>query len=921
MNSKDNSGIVITVASGKGGVGKTNLCLNLGIALSNLGSRSFLLDTDVGMANVDILLGMAPDYSLMNVVEERCSLEDALVKAPCQLDFIPAGSALDRIPELSWDEMQKMIQIFQGLRSYEMLIIDVGAGVSDPIMHWLGVASVPVVVVTPEPTSLTDAYSLIKLYRKQGHSSNVYIWVNQAKSVQHANRVFDRLNTVTEKYLGFSVRKMGCVPFDPKVQEAVARQRPFVLEYPDGPAAKNVNLVARVLRENSGRIRRGGDFQELFAKFYRLGRTPEEGRDQGSQAKGAAKPDSAPGSSAKLGETLLQEGMITEQGLEQGLQKQEEIRSKPLGEIFIEQGMVHPSEVTQALHRQKSQVHHKLGEILISVGALSREQLQEALSAQSQERSKRLGQVLVDLKLISGEQLALALALKFNLPYVDLAKYPVDPLATQYVSQDLAQGLQIFPFELQQHKLSVAFADPNNIESKQDIEFHTGLQIKEFIASNESIAYAIQEYYERRAPEEKLDEADIEDSDVEEIDTSDDEMDITETTGKEKSIVALANHIIKSAVNKRASDIHIQPEAKRVNVLYRIDGALHKEMGISKERLASLVTRLKIMSNMDIAERRMPQDGRSKIKVGDKVLDLRFSCMPSVYGESVVIRVLDKDAGLMKLESLGFLQDDVEQIKRCISRPYGMLLITGPTGSGKSSTIYSCLQEPTLLGKNIITLEDPVEYEMAGITQVQIREKIGFTFAKGLRQILRHDPDVISVGEIRDEETAKISIQAALTGHLLFSTLHTNTAAEVFIRLADMGVEPYLISASIIGAVSQRLIRRLCPNCQIEDEKAEEMLSTSGLAPETTNGFTFYKGKGCSRCNNTGYKGRTNVYEFLTVGERIKRGVLEGKNSAELKQIAVDGGMRPLEQVALQKAKDGVTSVEEILPMLMETAQ
>jgi type IV pilus assembly protein PilB len=525
------------------------------------------------------------------------------------------------------------------------------------------------------------------------------------------------------------------------------------------------------------------------------------------------------------------------------------------------------------------------------------------------------------MKYISEEQLALALALRFGLPYVDLSTYQVDPFAAQQVAPETCKKYNIFPFEIQKNELRVAFPEPAVTNAKEELQFITGLNVKEYIASQKSISEALEEYIAQESGDqsEEFEDLMLSETDLEEIvQSDDDEYDITESSGKEETIIALVNHILKTGVKKKASDIHINPEPRKVNVDFRIDGKLHRELNLPKDRLSSLVARMKILSNMNIAERRLPQDGRAKIKVGNKGVDLRFSCMPTVFGESVVIRILDKDKGIMKLDEIGLYEEDVNHIRRTIAKPYGMILITGPTGSGKSSTIYSCLQEPVFLGKNIITLEDPVEYEMPGVCQVQIRESIGFTFARGLRQILRHDPDVITVGEIRDSETAQIGIQAALTGHLLVSTLHTNSAAEVFVRLADMGIEPYLISASIIGAMSQRLIRRLCDKCKEPDPEAEIKLKAGhyGVMPE--NGSRIFKAVGCKACNSTGYKGRIMIYEYLTPNEDIKRAVLRSESSSTLKELAVKNGMQSLEQVALTKAEEGLTSVEEILPLAAE---
>jgi type IV pilus assembly protein PilB len=621
----------------------------------------------------------------------------------------------------------------------------------------------------------------------------------------------------------------------------------------------------------------------------------------------------------RLGETLIKEGMISSDELDQSLDRQESLRKKRIGDIFVEQGVVEHSEVRKALKVQKSKSSKRIGDILVAAGAITPKQLDAALSQQQKDHSKRLGQILIDMSLINEEMLALALALRYKLPYVDLNSYTIDPLAISCISSELAKKFSIIPIELGQNILTVAFSDPTNLDAKSDISFHTGLQIKEVISSQYSTQKLIKEHYGTQG-EGVLDIEALEDSlYVEEVKVVEsDGYDIDDKIGKEKPIIALVNHILKSAVFKKASDIHVVPETKKVKVHLRIDGILHEEMAFRIETLPSVITRMKILSNMDIAERRRPQDGKARVRVGQRSIDLRFSCIPTIHGESMVVRVLDKEEGLIELERIGFFPEETKAIRQSLSKKYGILLVTGPTGSGKSSTIYACLQEPILSGKNIITLEDPVEYEIPGLSQVQIKEKVGMTFASGLRNILRHDPDVIVVGEIRDLETAKISLQASLTGHLLISTLHTNTAAEAFVRLVDIGIEPYLVSSSILAVLSQRLVRRICTNCLEVDPEGAEKLRLHQFPINPSEGAEFYEGKGCDQCNNTGYKGRTVVYEFLFMTEKIKRAIIKKEASSVINDLAVENGMKTIEYTALQKAEQRVTSVEEIISLALE---
>ncbi|MEA3358820.1 MAG: ATPase, T2SS/T4P/T4SS family [Thermodesulfobacteriota bacterium] len=623
----------------------------------------------------------------------------------------------------------------------------------------------------------------------------------------------------------------------------------------------------------------------------------------------------------KIGHTLIQEGLITKKQLELGLKKQNALRGKRLGEIFIRDGMATPSDISKALKTQESQAEQKLGVILTASGIISSRELSQALDKQKKDRNKRIGEILIEMEVIDSEVLALALALQQKLPYVDLESYPIDELAVHAVSPELARRLKVFPFQFIKKELTVAFSNPRAYEAERDLSFHTGLNIRPAIASERSIKKAIVKHYEMEEDEELTQLLlEAESADVEEIrDIDKQEYNITEKVGKEEPIIALVNHILKTAVVKQASDIHIFPEAKKVHVKLRIDGVLHDELVLPIDRLPSIATRMKILSNMNIAERRLPQDGRAKIKVHRKVIDLRFSCLPTVFGESIVIRVLDRESGLVSLSNMGFLDTELKKLRDCIHRPHGMLLFTGPTGSGKSTSIYGCLQEPVFSQRNAITLENPVEYELPGMCQVQMKEHIGLTFARGLRQILRHDPDVIVVGEIRDTETAKIAVQAALTGHLLISTLHTNTAAGAFFRLADMGVEPFLVTSSILGVISQNLIRKVCTHCREADLEGREKLRLAHFPLEPSEDAVFYKGKGCEECNGTGYKGRTIVYEFLTINEDIKRAIIKGESSSQIRGMAIENGMRTIEEIAYMKALEGITSVDEIIPIISET--
>ncbi len=619
----------------------------------------------------------------------------------------------------------------------------------------------------------------------------------------------------------------------------------------------------------------------------------------------------------RLGETMVKEGMLRQEDLSSALEKQQQSRERKLGEVCIQVGLTSAEEVEQALNVQKTAVGQKIGEILIQAGILTREDMEKALSAQKENQSKKLGQILVDMGLATSESITLALALKYRIPYVDLSVYPVDPVAVASVKEELARRLQFVPINKTMDTLIIAIADPINFAAKDYIQSATGLNVKEVLSTPEGIENTINQYFGAPALDDEIRR--LSEVVAAEKGETDDKMAELIQQVEEASIVRIVNGIIRMAVARRASDIHINPERRTTVINYRIDGILRQEKVIDEYIHPILISRIKIMGNMNIAERRLPQDGRARLRVGEKLVDLRISSLPTIWGESIVIRVLEKSASVIGLEDLGFFSDDLTVVRSLISRSYGMLLITGPTGSGKSTTVYSLLQEPVFKGKNIITIEDPVEYELPNVNQIQVKPLINLTFAKALRQILRHDPDVIMVGEIRDGETARIAIQAALTGHLLISTLHTNNAPETLSRLMDMGIEPYLISPTVLGIISQRLARTICksPGCRQEDLKAPESLATAGLAPEEYQGHTFYKGKGCKNCSD-GCRGRTIIYELMRINEPIKRAIVEKRSTEEIRRLARANGMRTMAETALLKAKEGITSVEEVFTNLIE---
>ena len=547
----------------------------------------------------------------------------------------------------------------------------------------------------------------------------------------------------------------------------------------------------------------------------------------------------------------------------------------------------------------------KLGELLLYSGRLTKGQLDKALKKQ-EITNKKIGEILVDEGYVTNKDIIEVLEFQLGIPHVDLDKFTIkQDIATQ-IPENIARRYDLIAIDKKKDLLVVAMADPLDIFAIDDIRMLTKHDIQPVISAREDILKNIDKYYRKKSTEKVLKEFTESYETGDFNDLEDDEL-LEVTTAP---IVKLINSIIQQAVEMRASDIHIEPYAEYICVRFRIDGDLHEIMKLSRNSLSAIVTRVKIMGKMDIAEKRIPQDGRVEIKINDKEIDIRISTIPTVHGEKIVLRLLDRSNFMFSREELGFTANNLKFFNKILGQPYGMILVTGPTGSGKTTTLYSVLKELNKIEKNIITIEDPVEYKLDGINQVQINPKAGLTFASGLRSILRQDPDIIMVGEIRDSETAEIAIRAAVTGHLVLSTLHTNDSASSIVRLVDMGVEPYMVSSAIIGIVSQRLVKELCPNCKISYEASYSEKSILGL--NTDDKITLYKPKGCNKCNN-GYKGRRAVHEVMVINEEIRKLIDDGVGIDELRTSAIKAGMITLLEDSVNLALEGSTTIEEAL--------
>ncbi|MDW8155274.1 MAG: type II secretion system ATPase GspE [Armatimonadota bacterium] len=554
-----------------------------------------------------------------------------------------------------------------------------------------------------------------------------------------------------------------------------------------------------------------------------------------------------------------------------------------------------------------------LGGILVRMGLLNESQLQQALDIQART-GERLGRILVRMGLVTEEDLAKAIGVQWGYPYVSLSNTAVDPEVVRLVPQHIASRHKVLAFGRNGDRLLVALVDPLNLLALDDVRLVTGMDVEARITTEDELMQAINKYYHVGSIFEQAVVTEEEALSEEEV-----SIDRLREMVDEAPVVKLVNVILDQAIREGASDIHIEPHRNGLHVRYRIDGVLHDVMSPPKNLKAALVSRIKIIANLDIAERRRPQDGRIHLKVDGRDIDLRVSTLPTMFGEKVVMRILDQSNALISLNRLGMASDVQAQWEELASKPYGMILVTGPTGSGKTTTLYATLSKINTLDKNIITVEDPVEYQLPRINQVQVNPKAGLTFATGLRSILRQDPDVIMVGEIRDRETAEIAVQAALTGHLVLSTLHTNDAPSAFTRLIDMGIEPFLITSSVIGVLAQRLARTICPKCKEAYRPPREAVRRLSEELAEEQDLVLYRGAGCEFCRQTGYKGRTGVYELLVVTDRIRERVVQRASSTEIRDVARSEGFRTMRDDGIRKVLEGVTTIEEILRVVYVT--
>lgn len=554
----------------------------------------------------------------------------------------------------------------------------------------------------------------------------------------------------------------------------------------------------------------------------------------------------------------------------------------------------------------------RLGEILINQGLINSEQLKKALETQKIENKKKIGEILVNQGAINQKQLNQALQYVYETEYIELDDVILDPEIIALIPKRIALRYKLVPLSKENNTLTVAMANPLDVNAIDYIKEYTHLDVNPKFASENEIINALTNYYEGGYHIDDL----LDKVDVATVGDISDEINLStlEAISQEAPIIQLVNMIIIDAIKERASDIHLEPNKRGLLVRYRIDGILHDTRMLPARIKPAVISRVKILSSMDIAERRLPQDGRFQLRFGAREVDLRVSSIPTVYDEKIVMRLLDRSQGIISLDNIGFTESQLQEFRQMINTPYGIILITGPTGSGKSTTLYAALNEIDSIEKNVITVEDPVEYKLERINQINVRPKINLTFANVLRSILRQDPDIIMIGEMRDSETAHIAVQSALTGHLVFSTLHTNDAVSSLTRMIDMGVAPFLISSSVIGVMAQRLVRVICPRCSEEYTPEREILENLKLNFELPDleSIKLHRGKGCDYCKNTGYRGRIAIFEMVRINDDIRNMILKKASSNEIKEVAIQYGMKTLLDSGVAKALAGITTIDEV---------
>jgi type IV pilus assembly protein PilB len=883
---------VLVIASGKGGVGKTNLTLNLALCLQGQGRRTSVLDADVGVANIDVLLGLSPEKSLADFLEDRVPLEEVVLIGPKSLEIIPGGSALDQAPSSDKPGKQKLRQLVEHFSAFEFVLVDSPAGIAERVLRSMETATLPLLLVAPEPTSLTDAYSLLKLLCRRGNPGPVHVVVNMAKSRLQAEKVFEKLKGATDKFLSISINMLGYLLEDSHIREAVSQQKPFFELFPNCPASQCIKaLAASVLFQDNG-----GSAKTSGLAFFSGDEPEKEG--------GGTTPQEQPQDECSVKvepfydiiSLLLKEGYVSSSKIDYAQKIQAKLDTpKRLLTIVQELGYVNEEHIKEVLLKNRTTI--RLGSLLVELGYITEEQLASILSQQRQcKGGKRIGELLVENNCISEYDLTQALSIHLGFPYVEPRLETMDRSLLEKASKHFFSSHRMIPLGTEKGMTKIAMADPLNSSAVEAAKHLFGPRISLSITMDRFVQEVLDGYEDSKGKKGR------------------------DAVPEKSEVVQLVDRIIRDALNKRASDIHIEPLKNRTRVRLRKDGSLIRQMELPKRLHSTLVSRIKIMASANIAEKRRHQDGRILIgadQVGEE-LDIRVSFYVTIFGEKVVLRLLTKKAELFKITDLGMGSKMLARYtEEVLETPSGVVIITGPTGAGKTTTLYASINYCNRIDTSIITAEDPVEYVIEGVSQCSIDSRIGVTFEETLRHILRQDPDIIILGEIRDKHSAESAIQAALTGHKVFTTFHTEDSIGGLLRLMNMDIETFLISSTVVCVVAQRLLKRVCPACKKAYVPNAKDLRRLRYEAHGLQGYDFQIGEGCEKCDFTGYSGRVAVFELLVLNEYVKEAIRQNKTSYEIRRISIEtSGLLTLLEDGLAKAAKGITTIPEVLKQL-----
>jgi type IV pilus assembly protein PilB len=886
---------IITIASGKGGVGKTNISVNLALCLSAEERKVCLLDADIGLANVDILLDLSPEHSLLDFLEDRCPLEDTIIKGPGSLEIISGGSGLERIPYLGTKETSRLKQIFQRIEGYDALVIDAPAGISDQVLRFLDVAGIPILVIVPEPTSLTDAYSLLKIYNQRGSRGPVFVLVNQVKSPIHGAKVFSKFSEVVKRFLSVSIYSIGYVMSDANLAEAVSKRGPLIELFPDSPASVCLRRIATTLMSNTNRLTRPRGLEMLFDgkgadKLQGLSDRDEATSQQGGSDERSDRPSPNSQAAEDIIGLFIEEGQISAEQVEYAKRVQKMLDTpQALLEVLKDLGYIRQEQINESLSAHRGRLH--LGHILVALGHITEDQLRTALT-ERQRHKKTLSDILVKNNIISADELTQVLSSDLGIPYVEPEVEMLDFPRLQKASQHFFRSHRLLPIGEEDGRVKVVFADPLDRSSVEAAEHLFGPNISTAVTLPKLIDETLDAYNHSRNGEARSDE-------------------------NRSEAALIVDGLIRDALERHASGIHIEPLQNRVRIRMRKDGALTHHMDLPKDLESGIVKRIKEMASADMGEKPRHQVGHICIASGEggDSGEIRTSFYVTLSGEKVVLHLPRKREKNYALEDLGMSSEILKRFREDVLEvPGGLIIIAGPAGAGKTTTLYAAVSYCNKPDTNIITAEEPVEHVVDGVSQCSIDPQYGLTSEETFKYMLHQDPDIIILGEIKNGLAAKNAVRAALAGRKLITTFNAEDAHRCLLRLMHMDLAASLVSSTVTCVLAQRLLRRVCPNCKKTYEPTVTELARLRYQQDEIKGHNFQMGSGCADCHETGYAGRIGVFEMLILDEPLREAILGQKTCDAMRHISIETAhYHTLLEDGLAKAARGITSIQEIL--------